>query len=159
ALRPAPPHAAPSRLFAAGGYAVMRSGWDPTAYLLILDGGPLGCMASGGHGHADLLSIQCCVAGEPYLVDPGTYGYTTGPTCRTLSPRPPAKAPRRADGVGQAVPVGPFRWKRRPAARLCRWLSTEAVDFVDAHHDAYRRLEDPVTHRRRVLFVKPRYWI
>jgi hypothetical protein len=39
------------------------------------------------------------------------------------------------------------------------WLSTEALDFADAEHDAYRHLPDPVTHRRRVLFVKPRFWV
>ena len=26
-------------------------------------------------------------------------------------------------------------------------------------HEAYRRLRDPVTHRRRVMFVKPHYWV
>jgi len=63
------------------------------------------------------------------------------------------------DGVTQAIPAGPFAWKGRPAARLRRWLSTEAFDLVDADHDAYRCLSDSVVHRRRVLFVKPRYWV
>jgi len=43
--------------------------------------------------------------------------------------------------------------------RLRRWLSTAAFDFADADHDAYCRLPDPVVHRRRVLFVKSRYWV
>src|SRR5262249_40229838 len=57
------------------------------------------------------------------------------------------------------VPVGPFKWDARPGARLHRWESTEAFDFAEATHDAYGRLADPVTHRRRVLFVKPGYWM
>jgi len=42
---------------------------------------------------------------------------------------------------------------------LRRWLSTEELDFADAEHNAYRDLPDPVNHRRRVLFVKPRFWV
>jgi len=63
------------------------------------------------------------------------------------------------DGLGQAAPAGPFGWRERPRARLRAWQSTAAFDFADAEHDAYRRLADPVSHRRRVLFVKPRYWL
>ena len=61
--------------------------------------------------------------------------------------------------MGQAVPAGPFRWQARTRARLLRWRSTEAYDLAEAEHDAYRRLPDPVVHRRRVVFVKPRYWV
>jgi hypothetical protein len=63
------------------------------------------------------------------------------------------------DGQGQAAPAGPFKWHARPGARLRRWLSTEAFDFADAEHDAYGRLQDPVRHRRRVVFMKPKYWV
>ena len=57
------------------------------------------------------------------------------------------------------MPRGPFSWQARPSARLLRWVTTESLDVADAEHDAYARLADPVTHRRRVLWVKPRYWI
>jgi hypothetical protein len=63
------------------------------------------------------------------------------------------------DGESQAVPAGPFAWQSRPRARLVRWSSTETVDVADAVHDAYARLSDPVTHRRRVIWAKPRYWV
>jgi hypothetical protein len=39
------------------------------------------------------------------------------------------------------------------------WISSESVDFVDASHDAYASLSDPVRHRRRVLFAKPRFFV
>ena len=51
----------------------MRSGWEPDAHQAIVDIGPIGCPVSGGHGHADLLSMQCSIFGEPCLVDAGTY--------------------------------------------------------------------------------------
>ncbi len=159
ALRPAPPASTPSRLFAAGGYVVMRSGWEPDGHQLIFDVGPLGCPVSGGHGHADLLSVQCAVFGEPYIVDPGTYGYTADASWREFFRGTAAHSTVMVDGAGQAVPAGPFAWRTRPRARFRRWWSTDALDFADADHEAYRRLPDPVVHRRRVLFVKPRYWV
>ncbi len=158
-LPPAPPASDPSRLFAQGGYAVMRSGWGPEAHHLIFDAGPLGCPVSAGHGHADLLAIQCCATGVPYVTDPGTYCYTTDPESRNFFRGTAAHSTVMVDGLSQAVPAGPFAWQARPRARLRRWLSTEAYDFADADHDGYRRLPDPVVHRRRVLFVKPRYWV
>jgi hypothetical protein len=157
-LLPAPPAGSPSRLFAEGGYAVMRDGWDPDGHQVVFDVGPLGCPVSAGHGHADLLSVQCWAFGEPFLVDPGTGTYGDE-AWRNFFRSTAAHSTVMVDGQSQAVPAGPFAWQQRPRARLRRWLSTEAFDFADAEHDAYGRLPDPVHHRRRVLFVKPRYWV
>jgi heparinase II/III-like protein len=158
-LVPSEPGVTPSSRFPEGGYVVMRSGWDSEAHQLIVDVGPLGCPISSGHGHADLLSIQCGVSGEPYLVDSGTYVYAAEPAWREHFRSTAAHSTVMVDGESQAVSSGPFRWDARPSARLRRWRPTLDRDFVDASHDAYRRLADPVVHRRRVLFVKPRYWI
>jgi hypothetical protein len=148
-----------SRLLAEGGYAVMRSGWERDAHHVIVDVGPLGCPVSGGHGHADLLSIQCAAFGEPYLVDPGTYSYRTDAGWRDFFRSTAAHSTVMIDGMGHAAPGGPFAWQTRPQGRVRRWLSTDTFDLVDADHDAYCGLPDPVVHRRRVLFVKPRYWV
>jgi len=157
-LAPAPP-TAPSRLFPDGGYLVMGSGWERNAHQLIFDVGPLDCLPTAAHGHADLLSIQCAAFGQPYLVDPGTYCYAAEPAWRDFFRSTAAHSTITVDGVGQAVPAGLFKWQARPRARLRRWLSSAAMDFADASHDAYCRFSDPVVHRRRVLFVKPRYWV
>jgi hypothetical protein len=158
-LAPTPPAGPLSRHFADGGYVVMRSGWDAEAHQLILDAGPLGGPPSAGHGHADLLSLQCSAFGEPFIVDPGTYCYTTDQGWRDHFRGTAAHSTVAVDGAEQAIPSGPFAWRSRPGAPLLRWLSTEALDFADTEHDAYRHLKDPVTHRRRVLFVKPRFWL
>jgi hypothetical protein len=157
-LAPERPPGPSSRHFADGGYTVMRSDWGSRAHQLIFDAGPLGCPVSGAHGHADLLSIQCAAFGEPCLVDPGTFSYAD-PRWRDHFRGTMAHSTVTVDGESQAVPTGPFRWLRRPAARLQRWQSDEMYDFADGSHDGYARLKDPVAHRRRVLFVKPRYWV
>ncbi len=159
ALAPRPPAATPSRLFPDAGWAVMSSGWHREAHQLVFDVGPLGCPVSGAHGHADLLSVQCSAFGEPRVLDPGTYLYTPDPVWRDYFRSTAAHSTVVVDGQGQARPDGPFAWRERPRATLRHWLSTDAVDFADALHGAYRRLADPVVHRRRVVFVKPRYFV
>src|SRR5690348_8745128 len=160
ALGPVPPAQPPSRLFPDGGWLVMRGGWKLFAHQLLFDVGPLGCRMSGGHGHADLLSIQCNPFGQELLVDPGTYCYTSHANWRDHFRSSAAHNTVVVDRQSQAVPAGPFSWrKQRPSARLMQWRSTPAFDYADAAHDAYRRLRDPVTHRRRVMFVKPHYWV
>lgn len=145
-----------SRLLPHGGYAVMRSGWDSSADQVILDGGPLGCHVSGAHGHADLLSVQCSFRGEPYIVDPGTFRYTADGGWRNHYRSTAAHSTIEIDFLGQAEPRGPFGWDGRPRAQITHWSSTPSLDVATAEHGAYRRLPDPVVHRRTVLFVKSR---
>jgi len=126
---------------------------------MIVDIGPLGCPASSGHGHADLLSLQCAIFGEPCLVDAGTYCYTTESEWRDFFRSTAAHSTIVVDGQSQSEPAGPFGWQHRPRVRLREWHSTPDLDFLDADSDAFLSLPDPVVHRRRVIFVKPRYWI
>ena len=63
------------------------------------------------------------------------------------------------DGLGQSEPAGPFAWRRRPRAVLREWITTPQFDLVDAEHNAYAHLAAPVIHRRRVMFVKPDFWV
>jgi hypothetical protein len=158
-LESRPPDGPPSRLLANGGYAVMRSAWGSEADQIILDVGPLGCAVSGGHGHADLLSIQCSFRGQPYIVDPGTFRYTDDAGWRSYYRGTAAHSSVDVDGVGQAVTRGPFGWVSRPRAELVRWESTASRDVAEGEHRAYGRLRDPVVHRRRVIFEKSRHCI
>ena len=156
-LDSAPPARSPSRLLSDGGYAVMRSDWGAAADQIVFDVGPLGCPVSGGHGHADLLSIQASFRGRPYLVDPGTFRYTDDDGWRTHYRSTAAHSTIEIDQVGQAVPRGAFSWMSRPVAGLTRWTSTATLDIAVAEHRAYLRLPDPVTHRRTVVLRKGHY--
>jgi hypothetical protein len=159
ALEKRPPQQASSRVFPVGGFVAMRSGWDEKAHALIFDAGPLGCPYSAGHGHADLLSIQCSVFGERYLVDAGTCCYTANQEVRDFFRSTAAHSAVLVDGASQADPAGPFSWRNRCTAHLLRWTIEKTFAHADAVNDAYRRLADPVSHRRRVVFVRSRYWV
>lgn len=155
---PVPPDATCQRLFPDGRYVVMRSGWDRHAHHLIADVGPLGCRFSAGHGHADLLSVQCSAFGQNYLVDPGTCCYTADPQWRDYFRSTAAHNTVTVDGRSQAIPGGPFSWQsKKPKARLNRCESSKHYEMVDAEHDGYEAVG--VVHRRRVMFVRSQYWI
>lgn len=154
-----PPQTKAMQVFPVGGFVAMRSGWDRKAHALVFDAGPLGCHYSAGHGHADLLSIQCSVFGEPFLVDAGTCCYTADRDLRNFFRSTAAHSTIAVDGQSQAEPAGPFAWENRCAAQLLQWATNESLTYADALNDAYKRLPDSVTHRRRVAFIHSRYWI
>src|SRR5690606_11838617 len=104
-------------------------------------------------GHADLLSLQLAVGGTPLVVDPGTGRYVAD-GWRDHFRSSAAHSTVTVDGRSQAEPAGLFAWRERPTAHVRAWRSTAETDYVDAEHDAY-----PVTHRRRLLFVKPGCWL
>jgi hypothetical protein len=144
-----------SHIFASGGYVVMNSAPQRDAHQMVVDVGPLGCTFSCGHGHADLLGIQCSAFGEPILVDAGTYCYTPEREWRNFFRSTAAHSTVMINGRDQVEPDGPFSWRGRAAVHVREWRSDGEYDFVDASHPAYA----PIIHRRRVLFVKQKYWV
>jgi hypothetical protein len=144
-----------SRLFPSGGYLVMNTAPARDAHQMIIDAGPLGCPFSCGHGHADLLSVQCSAFGEAILVDAGTYCYTAQREWRNYFRGTAAHNTVVIDRCDQVEMDGPFSWHGRAAVHVGEWKSDSEYDFIDASHTAYA----PMTHRRRVLFVKPHYWV
>lgn len=159
ALPAAPAKRAASCLFEEGGYAILRSDFGPNAHQMIFDVGPLGCPISGAHGHADLLALTCDIFGKPCIVDPGMPNYGGDPEWRDAFRSTALHSTVVVDGLSQATPSGPFSWVSRPRARLRSWISNETFDFADGEHDAYRFGKSTLTHRRRVIFFKPRYWV
>lgn len=57
--------------FPYAGQYIMRSGWDPDARWLLMDGGPFGF----GHQHEDKLNIILTAYGKSLLVEGGVYTY------------------------------------------------------------------------------------
>ena len=137
----------------------MRSDWQRDGQVLIFDVGPLGGAQSAGHGHADLMSVQCAAFGEPFLVDAGTFCYTSDAAVRDFFRGSASHSTVLVDGQSQAPPGGPFRWSEHPRASIAEWHSTPELDFADADYRAPERVPGFARHRRRVMFVKGRYWV
>lgn len=120
---------------------------------LAVDAGPLGTQ-SGGHGHADALSVCLHSQGRPLLIDPGTYEYVGPGGDRNLFRGTVMHNTLRVDGRNQAEPATPFSWQRLTQAKVERWIQGKNFDLLVASHDGYQRLPSPATHRRWVLSLK-----
>jgi hypothetical protein len=156
-LLPSDPPTQPNALFLSGGYAIQRTGWDPFESHLIFDTGGIG-MLTGGHSHADALSIVLSSQGRELLVDPGTCVYNSAPEWRNYFRSTRAHNTVTIDGQDQAEAGGTFRWKTKMSTRMHRDASMPP-EYLEAEHDGYNRLPQPVIHRRRLLHIPGEYWI
>jgi hypothetical protein len=147
-----------SRAFRDGGYYVMRDGWARESNYMLLDCGPHGAM-NGGHAHADALSFTLAAVGRTLLVDPGTCTYTGSGEWRDHFRHTAAHNALVVDGESSSVAAGTFSWSTAARCEAREWLSRPRFDFFEGAHDGYRRLPDPVTHRRSVLFIRGDYFI
>lgn len=142
--------------FADGGYYVLGCGFDqPDEVRIVADAGPLGYLSIAAHGHADALAFTLSLGGTEILIDPGTYCYHTEKTWREYFRGTSAHNTVVVDGVGQSVSGGNFLWLKQATCAVESWQSSARADILEASHDGYTRLADPVTHRRRLAFDKP----
>ena len=119
---------------------------------LLMDFGPLGFTSIAAHGHADALSLWLAIDDEYFLVDAGTYAYHSHPEWRTYFRSTAAHNTARVDGRNQSEMAGRFMWSAKAKARLLRFENNSEQVTIEAEHDGYARVQDPVTHRRNVGF-------
>lgn len=152
-------HELGSRAFPEGGYFVMRDGAGQQGSYLAFDCGPFGYEPVPIHGHADALSFDLYAYGRSLITDCGVYSYHLGEDWRRYFRGTSAHNTVVVDEKDQSILLGAGRVYRMARATLHRWESNAQFDFVDGSHDGYCRLADPVIHRRKILFLKPEYWI
>ena len=104
---------ADSRGFLAAGIYVMNDPTDTGSRRLVIHAGAIGT-GNGGHGHADVLSIQFAVDGVAWFVDSGTYAYVSGDDARDSFRATSAHNTVQVDATSQAEPAGPFAWEWHP---------------------------------------------
>jgi hypothetical protein len=147
-----------SNAFPNGGYFVMRDGWTDVDNYLIVDCGDVGSL-SGGHGHADALSIELAIQGRTLLVDSGTYTYSESPELRDYFRTTNAHNTLVVDRLSSSEPGHAFGWESKANGNVARWITTDRFDFFEGSHDGYERLKSPATHKRSILFLKNDYTI
>jgi Heparinase II/III-like protein/Heparinase II/III N-terminus len=137
-------------LFSNAGLACVET--NDGAVKLLMDFGPLGFTSMAAHGHADALAVWLAIGDEYFLVDAGTYAYHSHPEWREYFRSTAAHNTARIDGENQSKMAGRFLWSAKANARLLTFDNNGDQVTIDAEHDGYLRLPEPVTHRRTVNF-------
>ncbi|MFL6565469.1 MAG: alginate lyase family protein [Burkholderiales bacterium] len=143
------------RTFPEGGYYVLGCEFDtPHEIRLVADAGALGYRSIAAHGHADALAFTLSAGGREFFVDPGTFVHHTQAAWRQYFRGTAAHNTVRVDGEDQSVQGGSFMWLKKANAGCSLWLSSRDKDCFEGWHDGYRRLPDPVKHRRLIELDK-----
>ena len=132
--------------FREGGSTILRSGDE--RILIGIDHGALGFGSIAAHGHADALSFQLFLDGNPVFVDPGTYLYHCDLESRNAFRRTENHNTVCIGGKDQSEMLGPFLWGKRAECRLLEFSERDGQAVLTAEHDGYR----PVIHRRKFQF-------
>lgn len=145
----------PIAKFVQGGYFFLNAKAEtPDEIKLLFDCGPLGYLSIAAHGHADALQFVLNVGGREFLIDPGTFVYQYPLEWRAYFRGTAAHNTIRVDGMDQSVIGGYYMWLKKAKSDLIYFQDDEEKTVVEGVHDGYRRLEDPVLHRRKILLEK-----
>jgi uncharacterized heparinase superfamily protein len=139
---PAPAPAA----FPHGGLYILRS---PRVHTVVRCG-DVGQNGNGGHSHNDLLSYELSADGVPFVVDSGTYAYTFDVDARNAFRSTAAHNTVVVDDA-ESQPIeaqAVFELRQFAHPKVERQRLADTVPELVASHDGYRRLPDPVVHRR-----------
>jgi hypothetical protein len=137
------------RSFPRAGYYILGDRFEtPAEVRIVADAGALGYLSIAAHGHADALAFTLSVGGRPFLVDSGTFAYHTEHVWRHYFRGTSAHNTVVVDGEDQSLFAGAFLWLQHAEATVEEFMCLPGLQMLVAHHDGYRRLADPVQHRR-----------
>lgn len=151
--------------FEKSGYFIMRDGWRRNSSFCYFDCGEIahgvhrGNTPSAAHGHADILSFELSVDGQPVVIDPGFHTYFGSQDWHRYFRSSKGHNIVEVNGKGQATPGAPITWTKVSTPKLIHWFSSPDIDLVCGKIDRFSGLEDPVFMRRFILFSKPHYFL
>lgn len=149
-------HPATASAFRDGGIFTIRDSWTGQSGHATISCGPHGSL-SGGHAHADALSVDLFSSGGPLFVDPGTFSYDGDDRDRFRSAA--AHNTLEFAGVSPSTPGTPFRWQSTTDGALDHWWHDFGVTWFQGHHDGYGRVREGVRHTRTVWHPVEGCWV
>ena len=142
-----PPESPPAiRHFPHAGLTAFRRNDD----WLLITNGVVGTGGFGNHKHNDLLSFEYHAGGEPVIVDPGSYVYTSNPDARNLFRSTRSHSTVCVDDCEQNEIRPEWLFRMFEKASPEHLFVRDDVDALEyrGRHRGYARLPEPVVHER-----------
>lgn len=144
-----------SKGFKDAGFFIMRA----TDYYMFINHSGMSRypeIPAGTHTHSDLLSFELYMCDKSFIVDPGTYLYSSSPKDRKKFRSTKMHNTVVVDGYDQNNLDEKQLWgfERNAIPIIHQWEVTDEYDIFEGSHNGYSRLNDPVTHIRRIFFDK-----
>jgi hypothetical protein len=142
-----------ARLYADAGIAVAR---ERDGHFLLVTNGIVGTKGFGNHKHNDQLGFEYHVAGVAFVVDPGSFVYTSDPAARNLFRSTASHNTVEVDGREQNEmnPDWLFRLFEHARADHVAFTADDRLVEYRGRHSGYTRFDPPVTHERRFRFER-----
>ncbi len=110
---------------------------------------------------ADLLHVDIWWQGENVAIDPGTYSYNAPFPWNNSLAQTSHHNTVTVDGLNQMQRAGRFLWLPWSKGKSFSRNVPHQGDVAcwNGEHDGYRRLSDPVTHRRGLVRLGAEHWL
>ncbi len=140
-----------SKSFSKSGFYIMR---DKDFYLIT--GRNKCCYGKGGsHVHNDILSFELSMLGNDFIIDPGTYVYTSDFKARNKFRKTRAHNTVMIDNEEQnPISEDPFYIEQTGELTVNQWETKGEGIILEAEHNCYERLRCSVIHNRTFSFNK-----
>lgn len=114
------------------------------------------CYGKGGsHTHNDLLSFELNYQGEDFIIDPGTYCYTSNYQVRNKFRSTRAHNTVMVDEAEQDIfGKDPFFIEQKAQLMIKEIKETSNEVAVTINHNGYQRLVQPLIHQRKFILDK-----
>jgi hypothetical protein len=132
----------------------MRNSWDENATYTSLHLKKLGC----GHGHDNILHFTLFANQQDYLIDAGRYSYVDN-QWRDLFKSNKSHNTLGVDNLPNSIYKDSWINKYEARSQGIYTKSDTNFDYAEAENTTYKRLEDPVSMKRRMLYLKPNIWL
>ncbi|HEX8028600.1 MAG TPA: alginate lyase family protein [Vicinamibacterales bacterium] len=118
---------------------------------LLISNGKVGTNGFGNHKHNDLLSFEFHDRGQPLIVDPGSYVYTSNPDARNRFRSTVSHNTLVVDDEEQNEFKAEwlFRMFEKAKPEHLRFDASDRITVYQGRHDGYQRLAGAVIHERR----------